>query len=401
MKKFSWLNKNILGFGLASLLSDMAHETALALLPAFLTTLSGPLQAPQLLGIISGISDALASFSHIIFGILSDRWYIRKPFIVIGYALQGLLVGLWGFAPSGKFILLNKSIAWIGKGLREPARDALIAESVDKKYYGRAFGFHRSMDTLGAIIGPLMGWGLISFFSLRTLFLLTLIPSLGSVLAIIFLTHDVSRSKIAHSLSEPINSLKTLSSAFFYFASIMFIFSCGNFNRTLLMLYTQNTLSGNYAFITTTGFVLLLYTLFSSVRFVAEYSIGWLSDYSRKNYLLAFGGFGVFGIMNFFLLLPFKSLSFFIFLFVLAGISAATIKSLGKSYAAHLLVTHKATGYGFLTMLEGIGSLISSLVVGALWSYISPLASFLYAALLSLTACVLFLVFFKKSSQIV
>ncbi|MGC2310332.1 MAG: MFS transporter [Candidatus Babeliaceae bacterium] len=399
MKKIfdlSWLNKNILGFGIASLLSDMGHEMAIAILPAFLITLVGPASAPKLLGIISGASDAAASFFKIFSGMLSDRLQLRKPFIVIGYAVEGIFVGILGFAHSWKVILWDKTIAWLGKGMREPARDAFIVESIDPQFYGRAFGFHRAMDTIGAIIGPLLGFLLVSFVSLKTLFLLTLLPSLGSMLAIIFLTTEEKKNPVKKTFElTALGQLKAMPRSFLYFAFVMLIFGCGNFNKMLIMLHAQNMLRMGNNFVTTTGFVLLLYTLFSIARSIAEYIIGFLSDFFGRIYLLAFVGFGLFGVVCLLMMLPFKALSFYILIFVLAGISTAAVTALEKAYAADLLPEQiRGTGYGFLQMIDGIGDLISSIIVGFLWSAISPLLGFTYAALLSFISLVLLLFFF-------
>ncbi|MEM2112413.1 MAG: MFS transporter, partial [Candidatus Bathyarchaeia archaeon] len=155
VKTKKWLNRNVAAMGFTSLFSDASHEMTTSALPSFLTELVGAINAPILLGLISGFSDASSSFVKTFSGWLSDRLRKRKPLIVLGYFLTGLFVGIIGFARDWIEVLIYRVLAWVGRGEREPPRDALLADSVDKKFYGHAFGFHRSMDTLGAILGPL------------------------------------------------------------------------------------------------------------------------------------------------------------------------------------------------------------------------------------------------------
>jgi MFS family permease len=405
MKKFfdfSWLNKNVLGFGFASLLSDLAHEAVIGILPAYINALVGVTKAPQILGLIGGLSDAATSFFKIFSGIISDRLGMRKPFIVVGYALEGIFLAILGFTHSWRVVLWDKTVAWIGKGMREPARDAALVESIDSQYYGRAFGFHRAMDTMGAIIGPLFAFFLVSLVSLKTIFLLTLIPSIGSVLVIIYFTHEKKINPLHETYRLTAwQQIKLLPHNFLSFTGVMFIFGCGNFNKMLIILHAQNILQMTHNTLTATGFVLLLYTLFSCARAVCEYTLGFLSDFIGRIYLLAFVGFGLFGIVSFLLIFPLKFISFYILIFILAGISAAAVTALEKAYAADLLPQEaRATGYGFLQMVDGIGDLISSVLVGFLWTNISPFIGFLYAGVLSFFSLILLIKLFGASKII-
>lgn len=393
---FHWLNKNILGFGLASFFSDFGHEMGIAILPAFVVQLVGPAAAPQVLGLVSGASDAAASFLKIFSGAISDRLHMRKPFIVAGYAIAGIFVGALGFATSAWQVLVYKTLAWTGKGLREPARDAAIAESVDRKFYGRAFGFHRTMDTLGAIIGPFIAYCLSGLMPLATIFFITLLPSLGSVLSIIFLTHDeplTTRTKIV--LGNFFEQFKQLPHNFNYFVGVMFIFGIGNFNKTLLILHAQQLLTGTHP-LTAAALGMLLYAFFSCARACAEYTLGLLSDYIGRVMLLSFVGFGFFGIVSLFMMLSSSSFAFLVPIFMLAGISAAAVSALEKAYAADLLPAHvRGTGFGVLQTIDGIGDFVSSIFVGFLWTFFSPAYGFLYAAIMSFFAMVLLLMHSK------
>src|SRR5450759_1327736 len=170
-----WLNRTVLGIGLASLFSDWSHEIATTLLPAFLATMG---VAAAWLGLIEGVSDGLSSFAKMASGYYTDRLTRRKPIAVAGYIVTALGTAAFGLATSAWHVLLARSVAWLGRGVRTPIRKALLAGSVTKETYGRAFGFERMMDTLGAIVGPATAFFLLQAVNHHypTLFALTLIP---------------------------------------------------------------------------------------------------------------------------------------------------------------------------------------------------------------------------------
>src|SRR5215469_6765619 len=143
-----WFNATVVGIGLTSLLSDWSHEIATAVLPALLVSLGA---GPGWLGAIEGVSDGLSSVTKLISGHWTDRLRHRKPFVVSAYAITALATGTIGFAASGVQVLFARTAAWLARGVRNPAKKALLAASVPPEAYGRAFGLERMMDTLGAI----------------------------------------------------------------------------------------------------------------------------------------------------------------------------------------------------------------------------------------------------------
>jgi MFS family permease len=145
-----WLNGTVLGIGLASLFSDWSHEIATTVMPAFLATMG---VAAAWLGIIESVSDGLSSFAKMASGYYTDKLPRRKPIAVAGYLVTALGTAAFGLATSAWHVLLARAAAWFGRGVRTPVRKALLAGSVTPETYGRAFGFERMMDTLGAIVG--------------------------------------------------------------------------------------------------------------------------------------------------------------------------------------------------------------------------------------------------------
>src|SRR6266571_1731558 len=170
-----WLNRTVLGIGLASLFSDWSHEIATTVMPAFLATMG---VAAAWLGLIEGVSDGLSSFAKMASGYYTDRLQRRKPIAVIGYVITALGTASFALASAAWHVLVARSCAWLGRGVRTPVRKALLAGAVTKETYGRAFGFERMMDTLGAIVGPATAFLLLPMVHHHypTLFALTLIP---------------------------------------------------------------------------------------------------------------------------------------------------------------------------------------------------------------------------------
>ena len=153
-KPAGWLNRTVAGAGLTSALGDFCYETTTVILPGFLTVLGVPAAA---LGTIEGVADAVASFTEMVAGYIADRFGHRKLLVLVGYGLTPLGQTLIALAVGWPPILLGRAVSWFGKGLRGPLRDAIVVQSITAETRGRAFGFHRAMDTIGAVAGPLLG----------------------------------------------------------------------------------------------------------------------------------------------------------------------------------------------------------------------------------------------------
>ena len=187
----------MLGIGLASLFSDWAHETATTLLPAFLASLN---VAAAWLGLIEGVSDGLSSVAKMASGFATDRLARRKPVAVLGYLVTALGTASFCLATSAWHVLLARAGAWLGRGVRTPVRKAILAGSVTRETYGRAFGFERMMDTVGAIAGPATALALLPLAhqNYRAIFALTLIPGLMAALLIAFAVKEKERAPVPH-----------------------------------------------------------------------------------------------------------------------------------------------------------------------------------------------------------
>ncbi|MCU0603303.1 MAG: MFS transporter, partial [Desulfobacterales bacterium] len=159
-KPKTWLNRTVAGAGLTSALGDFCYETTTVILPGFLAVLGIP---AAVLGIIEGVADAVASFTKMISGYIAGKLGHRKLLVVVGYGLTPFGQVLIAMATGWPLLLAGRVVSWFGKGLRGPLRDAIVTQAIGPETRGRAFGFHRAMDTVGAVAGPLLGVALLGW----------------------------------------------------------------------------------------------------------------------------------------------------------------------------------------------------------------------------------------------
>lgn len=384
--KNTWLNRNIFGMGLASLFSDWNYEMASAVLPVFLFSVLG---APAFaLGVIEGVADGISTIFEVLAGWYSDRTGKRKGLIAIGYLITAFSKATFAFATNWWHVLLGRTAGWIGWSIRSPTRDALLVESATPKTIGRAFAFHRIMDTLGAIAGPLTATLLIAHVSIRTIFLISVIPGIFAFFSIIFLVKEKSK---APDVRNTWRSVKDLSPNFIKFLVPVGIFGVSNFAPTLLILRAQELLSSSHGEVMAGTISVGLYTFSNVVYAFVGYPIGVLADrYSKKTILSI--GYLLFGLLCFGFLLAGESLWFLGFLFSVSGIYTAIVESSQPALASTLIAEdQRGAGYGVMSSVDGVGDFLSSTIVGALWTYISPTAGFSFGGVLATIACLMML----------
>ncbi len=370
---------------------------ATAVLPGFLAALGAPAYA---LGIIEGVSDALASFVKLGSGWWSDRLGHRKGLVTAGYALTGAATALFALASSWPLILVGRALAWFGRGVRGPLRDALLAESVAAADRGKAFGFHRAGDTVGAILGPLAAaailylllpsgqWGATGPY--RLIFVATLIPGLGSALAFGLLVREKRRA--ANQGLRFWASVRALPLNYRRFLLGVGVFGAGDFSATLLIAAAVTLLTPAYG-ADAPSLAALLYALRNVVYAAASYPVGALSDRVGRRGLMALGyalGSAVTAGFAIAFLAAGFSLFWLLVLFALAGVFAGVVDALEGAMAADLVPDRslRGTAYGVMGTVNGVGDFLSSAVVGLLWTF-SPTLGFGYAAALMFVGAVL------------
>jgi MFS family permease len=361
--------------GVVSLLTDVSSEMVYPVNPAFLTRVLG---APAwTVGIIEGIAESTASLLKLYSGWLSDRMGRRKPLTLAGYAFGALGKPLMAAAGAWGHVLGARFLDRLGKGLRSAPRDALITESCAPAQRGRAFGFHRSMDTIGAVSGPLIGFLFLSRFpnALRSLYLLAFVPALLGVLVLALLVRERAAAP-ADPNRKPVPFPKItfagLSPAYRRYLLIIGLFSLGNSSDAFLILRAQDLgISWEQS--------LLLYALFNTVEAAFSYPAGILSDRVGRRPLIV-GGFLAFALVY----LGFAVVRSAVWiwpLFVAYGIYYTLTGGVQRAFAADLAhPDRRATEIGAFHMLVGVLALPASILAGQLYDHVAPSAPFLVGA---------------------
>jgi MFS family permease len=380
-----WLTRNVVAIGVLSLFSDMGHELTTAVLPLYLATFAGGAAA---LGVIEGVSDAASSLLKLWMSYYSDRIGKRKPILVAGYVVTAMM-GTFAFVTAWWQMLVIRAIAWIGRGARGPIRDALLSESVPPEAHGRAFGFEGAMDTVGAILGPAIALSLVGVIALRHIFLIAFVPGAITVLIAWFVIEYPPRMPREH--LRLLASLRDLPPAFRRFTGAVAVFGLGNFAHTLLVLRAVSLLTPKYGSVVAGRYGIALYILHNVVYAAVSYPAGALGDRVSKRTLLC-AGYALFGVMCLLFLTNPTSVPVLALLFGLAGIYVGIVDAVQRALAADLLpIECRTVGYGALATANSFGDLLSSVVVGVLWSRVSFAAGFGYAATLTLAGALLLL----------
>jgi MFS family permease len=385
----SWLNRTVLGVGLTSLFSDWSHETATAVLPAFLATIGA---GPAWLGAIEGIADGLSSFTKLAAGHYTDRLKRRKPLAVFGYAFTALATASFAFATHAYHVLFGRVAAWLGRGVRSPAKKALLAADVPPGAYGRAFGLERLMDTIGAIAGPLTALWLLeqAHHSYRKVFLWTLLPGLIAVASFWLLVRE--RPISGRAKQSFVTGLRALPIPFRRFLAGVGVFGAGDFSHTMLILYSSRMLAAEYGIARAASLAVALYTLHNVFSAGSAYLSGWLSDrVPHRKFVLA-AGYGLAVVTAILLCTGTHSLALLALISVLAGLYVGTEDALEDSVAAELVPKEQhGMAFGTLAAVNAGGDFVSSLLVGFLWSAVSVQAAFATSAVLFFIGTVMIL----------
>lgn len=393
-KNLSRLPRNVWVMSATSLLNDISSEMLLNLIPFFLANILGVRTA--VIGLIEGVAETTASLLKIYFGALSDRFGKRKPFAVIGYALSALTKPLLYFASAWGWVLGVRVADRIGKGIRTAPRDALIADSIDDKQRGLAFGLHRAADTLGAFLGlgiaAFIVWrtqsqaSLLSLDTFKLIVLVSIIPGVLGVLVLALGAAEVTTT--GKSVEVKRLSLKEMDPRFKYFLFVLILFTLGNSSDAFILLRGQERgLS-------------ILQVMGMSLTFNAIYTVfagplgAWSDKVGRRRLML--GGWLAYGLV--YLGFAFSKTGWQIWaLFALYGLYYAATEGAARALVADLVPPAQRGGaYGLYNAAIGLTVLPASLIAGLLWQGIGtwtgfgPSAPFFFGALMALLAGLLF-----------
>lgn len=383
-----WLNRTVWGMALTSFLSDLGHEAQSTLLPGFMAALGLP---PLALGAVEGIADAASSFMKLGAGWFSDRLGRRKGLVVGGYLATGAASGLIALASGWPLVFFGKFFGWLGRGVRGPLRNALLTDSIPQEALGRAFGFHRLGDTLGAILGPLavvgiLAWlmaeGMPSLQAHRTLIAWTLVPGVLSGLVFAWLVRERARSK--PKVLSFRHSVALMSSKFRKYLLAVGIFGAGDYAHTLLILAATQLLTPTLGAAKSAALAGLLYVFHNLVYALATYPAGALADRFRNHRRILGLAYAVSVAVPLLLWLcftrPVALLPLLVLIFALGGFVNGVQDTLEGAATGDMAPSeHRGLAFGLLGGVNGVGDLISSLVVGGLWT-LHPAWGFGYAA---------------------
>ncbi len=375
----SRLGRNVVALGFVSLLTDLSSEMIYPLLPVFLTAVLGA--GPAALGIIEGVAETTASLLKLFSGVWSDRVGRKKPLVVAGYALSTLARPLVGIAAAWGHVLAIRFADRIGKGVRTSPRDALVAASVAPDDRGRAFGLQRAMDHLGAVLGPLAAFLLMAGagLSYRPVFLLSVIPGLAAVAALLFFVREPEGPAPAHAGGRLRDG--GLPPAFRRYLVIVCLFTLGNASDAFLILRAVD--AG-----VPVAYVPLLWGAFHVVKSSLSTPAGILSDrWSRKTlivggwlvYAACYGGWAFA-----------KGPAAVVGLFLAYGLFAAATEGAERAFVADFVPPEaRGTAFGWFHLAVGISALPASVMFGILWSRYGAPTAFGASAGLAVAAAVL------------
>src|SRR5580692_1043375 len=387
--KSSWLNRTVLGVGLTSLFSDWSHETATAVLPAFLALIGA---GPAWLGLIEGIADGFSSFTKLAAGHFTDRLKRRKPLAIFGYAVTALSTASFAFATHAYQVLIGRTAAWLGRGVRSPAKKALLAADVSPNAYGRAFGLERLMDTVGAIAGPLTALWLLqkTGHNYQKVFLWTLLPGLVAVAAFWLLVRE--RPIAVKEKRSFFASLRELPVPFRRFLLGVGVFGAGDFSHSLLILYASRMLAPELGLARAASIAVVLYTAHNLFSAGSAYGSGWLSDHVPQRKIVLAAGYFLAAITAILLCTSTHSITVLALIFVLGGLYFGVVDALEDTVAAELVPKEQhGMAFGTLAAVNAVGDFLSSLLVGFLWSAVSVQAAFATSAILFFAGAILIL----------
>jgi len=390
------LPKNIIGMGLVSFLNDLSSDMVFPFIPTFLTVTLGA--SATFVGLVEGFADATASILKIIAGRLSDKYKARKPFVVFGYSLSAIAKPILAFATAPWHVFAVRFFDRVGKGTRDAPRDALISSSIEKKDVGRAFGFHRSSDTMGAALGPLLAFLILPLIDndLRTLFLLSFVASFFAVLVIVIFVREIKPGEglnvvspeSAAPISIPASRLRGQADehiwkpSFIVFLIAVTLFTLGKASEAFLLMRASSV---GVAVV----FLPIIYFVFNISLAGFSTPVGILSDKigHRNTYMIGMLLFSVtyalFGLAS-------SALAVWA-LFALFGLSAAFTEGVGRAIVSDLVgEQHKATAFGIYNALIGLALLPSCLIFGKLWDVYGPSVPFYFGASLGLLSFVVF-----------
>jgi MFS family permease len=376
-----WLTRGVLGVGLSSFFADSGHEIATSILPTLITvTLRS---TAGVLGLIEGISDALTGLATLIVGPYANDPERRLRMASGGHIVTAVATGALGFVTTVFQAGVARAAAWLARGVRSPARDAMLATLAEEGAYGRAYGFERAGDNLGAVVGPLLAAVLVTAIGVRQTLYLSAAPGFFAAIAITFAA--VEARKLQRGTTPATRARLDLAGLKKHGLLRRLIpigaFELGNMATTLLILRATELLHhGGTSTTAATSLAVVIYAGHNLIATGASILGGqWLDTSGAR---IAFGSGAVLYVASYSLFaLPLNAWPVLVAAFLLAGSGIGLAETAESALVANLLPDSlRGSGFGLLGGVQSLGAFASSAVVGLLWVAVSPTAGFIYAA---------------------
>ncbi len=372
-----WLSSGVIGIGAASFLADVGHEVPTALLPSLLTSLGTP---AAVLGAIEGVADGLAGMARLVGGAVSDDPARRRALAVGGYSSTAVLSSIIGASTAVWQVGVLRAGAWAARGLRVPARNALLADIAPPEAYGRAYGFERSMDNLGAIGGPLLAIFLVGLVGVRSAIGLSVIPGLLAALAIVYAIRHTPKAERRERQRIRLAVRPILSGSLGRLMVAIAAFEFGNVAVTLFILRATQLLEPGRFHTSAVQLALGLYVAYNVAATLVSLPAGRIGDRSGSTRVLA-AGVALFGASYVGFAVGGSTVLALAPAFLLAGVAIGCVEtSQNAAVAAVAPAALRGSAFGVFAGIQSFGNLAASAVAGILWTAVSPGAAFYYLA---------------------
>lgn len=373
-KQNSLITRNVWILSLVSLFTDVASEMLYPVMPVYLKSIGFSI---VFIGVLEGFAEALAGLSKGYFGNLSDNLGRRMPFVQIGYGLSAISKPMMAAFITPLWIFFARSTDRLGKGIRTGARDALLSDEATPATKGRVFGFHRGMDTLGAVIGPILALVYLQFYpgAYKALFLLAFLPgSLAILFTMLIREKKKEKSRVGKKpdFLDFLHYWRSSPKQYRQLVGALLAFALFNSSDVFLLLKIKEAGLSDQS-------VIGIYIFYNLVYALAAYPMGILADRIGMNRVFVAGILlfaGAYAGMAFA-----ASWMAFVILFFLYGLFAAATEGVAKAWISNLSdQEHTATAIGTFTAFQSVCTLFASSLAGAIWYFAGPETSFLLSA---------------------
>lgn len=398
-KEYFGVSRNVFFLGWVSFLTDVSSEMIFNVFPLFLSHVLGV--GATFIGVIEGLGDSAATVLKVMSGWASDKLGQRKGLTTFGYVLSTVAKPFLLLATSGAAALVIRFFERAGKGIRTSPRDALVADSTTPETMGRGFGFHRALDTFGAVGGIaiaaaiiyfMQGWEMrLSLPLFEWLVIISIIPAVLAVLVLVFFVHEARASRPERKETGTAAAGGGFDRRFKIFLAIMVLFTLGNSADIFLVLRASDIgLSPLH--------ILLMLIPLTLVYATTSYPFGRLSDrIGRKRVIIAGWGIYVLTYLGFALVSPTWHVIYVILLFGIYGVYYGAAEGVTRAFVADMVPKEKrGTAYGLYHGSIGLSLLLASVTAGVLWEAVDPAATFFFGAAMAGMAMVGFMLFIKE-----